>query len=331
MASPAATDRPPLKDADEARRRGEAFLAALDRARPDLTRAPRVPGKPRGVDVYGHDDLCMAMGFAADIFERRHGRAPDLVGLPQCCDHFFAVKFFEPLASPNPADKLNTHRFVPEPMRGRALRPGRPWASAEPALPPEDAVPARRYMLKVALGNAQMVPVDWPPSLEARARCDALLRKWFARRYGLRWGEWWYSAGRQRAFLETHIGERIKGRPEYRVYVREGRVAAFYLTLYLDRKGTGNRLQAVFDAEKRRLPVMGRGATPWEGALPAWINDMLAVAGGMGRSMRICRVDFMDVGADRPCISEITLCDNNARRLYETPEMDRIMRDLLFG
>lgn len=312
---------------------GMAFYSRLDRERPDLTRAAARPGRTRGIDFYRAAQLPPVLGLALHMFRGEHGRWPDLVRMPATVDHHFAIKFFEPLeVSPrNPSDKLEAHRYLPPDLADAVLLPRRPWVSSEPELPPDDAVPPGRWMLKPGLGNAAMLPVDWPPDAETRAEAARLMRSWNDRRHGFAWGEWWYSASPQRYFLEEDLSARIVGRPEYRVYVREGRAMMLYTILYDGQKGQGTARVGFHDGALGRLSGRTMGRPALDLALPDWAPRMMEVAGAVGRGFRFLRVDFYDLGADRPGLGELTVCDFNARRRYDPPEFDAEVARLLFG
>lgn len=306
-----------------------SWLRALDDAHPEITRTPAPPGYMRGVDAYGSESLLSAVACALGMFRGSHGRWPHPVTLPQTVDHYLVLKFYEPFPLDRLGDKLEVLSGLPPEVAARCYRPARPWISEEPELPGDAEVPPGRYRLKLAIGNAAILPVDWPPPPEARADLAERLRDWFAKRYGLVWGEWWYSFGRQRAYLEEDLAARMEGRAEVKIYVRDGRPVFGYQVLH--DFATGVHGQRYFDADLRPMEGLTRGYRPLPAMpLPESIGAMMEVAAAVGQAFRRVRVDFLDIGGPRPCLGELTLCDLNARRRFDPPDFDAVLKRLLF-
>ena len=309
--------------------RARRLVKAFVQAHPHVARALPARGFMRGIDAYRPEKLVVFVANAIDDFRARNGRDPDLVALPETRDHFFLMKFFAPIPLPSPADKLGLSAYLTAEAAARAFVPARPWVSEEPRLPPDDAVPPGRYYAKLALGYENNLPLAWPPSPGERGRIDAVLEDWFRRpRFGVIVGEWWYALGKQRVFLEEDLSERMAGRPEAKIYVREGKPVMGYLIAH-DFK-TRVHGQRYFDAQLRPLDGLTRGYRRVEDPLPESIGEMMALAAAAGEKFRLVRVDFLDVGGPRPCLGELTLCDQNAGRCYVPPEFDRVAKRLLF-
>lgn len=308
---------------------GRRWLERFCREQPVLVAEPVRPGHRRGVGCYRPEDLPFVVGMGIATFRGAHGRPPD-PGLARMADRFFALKFFQQLPEPNPADKLNAGLYLAGGAEGQARVLARPWVSDRPELPPDAAVPPGRYYLKLALGNATNERVVWPPSAEERARLEALAASWFRWRYGVIWGEWWYGIGPQRLFLEEDITEARAGKPEFKFFVRDGRVAAIRAIRHEDFKLKNHR-ECFWDAAWRRLEGRTVGYGPLEAEPPAAAERMVRAAEHIGRRFDLIRVDFMDDGGERPILNEITVGDQNARRRVEPEALERILNDALFG
>ena len=181
---------------------GKAAFAQLQRDRPDLFAGAPPPGKRRGIDVYEPHSLQQAFRFACNNFHEAHNRYPDLVRMPTTADHFFAVKFFDPIPMrPNPADKLAAPDYMSQKMLRRVGLPRRVWISDEPRLPKPDDVPPGTYWLKMSNGNGLQRKVVWPPEAEERKTLEDIIQMWWPTSHNLLWGEWWYTLAKPRLFL----------------------------------------------------------------------------------------------------------------------------------
>lgn len=307
----------------------EEALARLRRDRPELWTARSRTDCRRGIEVYHPNLLPKVFRRACNDFHAAHGRFPDLVKPRTTADHWFALKFFHdiPLRPANPADKLASLGFMSAETRWQVGFPRRVWISGEPRLPGPDAAPPGVYWLKVSKGCSMQAKVQWPPSPEERAALQDKVAGWWANRYGRGWGEWWYSFGRQLLYLESDVSSQIAGRPEIKVFVRDGEPLLFYAI----RLGRGDRHeQAYFDANLNRLEGHSPSNLPLEEDPPDTIGLMLKAAGEIGRRFRNCRIDFLNPTGPRPCFGEITICHNNARKILAPPSLDDMARRLLF-
>ncbi len=311
----------------------EAWLARLDRDRPDLTRAPTRDGAYRGWDIVKPRLRLPMLRLALAIHRHAHGRLPCLAPLTHAADGYFAMKFwgFVPMP-PNPADKIETARFVPPHLADAVALPERPWAGAGTALPPDDAIRPGPYILKRALGSRQALKLDWPPGPAMRVRAERTLAAWAAALpYGVTWGEWWYGAGPPRALLERDITDAIRGQPEWRIYVRRGEVC-FINALWRDNPDNPrDNMQMMLDGALRPTGGLPRGKRPAPFPVPPKTARWAEIAAEIGRPFDLVRVDFLDDGGARPILGELSLCDVNGRRAYEPAWLDRVVAERLFG
>lgn len=310
----------------------EEAAVALDRlqvARPELWDAPRREGCLRGIDVYTTVRLVRAFAVACEDFGIAHGRLPALVKPRTTADHWFLMKFFHdiPMRPANPADKLAGPYFISEETLERVAFPQRPWVSQRPELPEDDAVPPGLYWLKASLGCSMQVRLRWPLKPDIRALLQEKAEGWFATPYGYRWGEWWYSLSRQHLFLEKDVSHLRDGRPEIKIFLRDGQPKLFYA---IRLNPGGPHEQAYYDGDLNRLEGHSPGNLPLKDELPENIGLMLQAASEIGRDFRNCRIDFLNLKGPRPGFGEITICHNNARKMLEPPELDELARELLF-
>ncbi|MEM9061868.1 MAG: hypothetical protein AAGD13_15520 [Pseudomonadota bacterium] len=310
-------------------RDAETALGRLRRARPELFDAPTPDGYLRGIDYYRAEDLLTVFRQASNLFFHAHGRFPDLITPHATIDGFFAMKFFEPVRLPGPGDKLTVPDYLsPETLAAVGL-PKRPWVSLDAELPPDDAVPAGRYLYKFASGNSMQVALEWPLAPAERARIEAEAARWSQAKFGLRWGEWWYSVAPPRYFLEEDLTQQMTGRPEVRIFVRDGRVQLFWMTFETDSEPKRQRLfnadLEVLHAESKEGRIAVDDPPPEQAAL------MLRAAAEIGRHFGVVRVDFMNVPGPHPIIGEVTLCHNNAIIPFQPRRFDQALYLKLFG
>lgn len=309
----------------------QRWFDEVDRRRPDLTRASPRDGQLRGIDVYTPERLMPVLAYALDIFYRSHGRLPDLEKLPGFCDPFFQRKFFDfvPM-TPNPVDKIAATAYVPPPFRPKMILPRRYWISDKPELPADDAVPPGSYFLKRALGNADQFQLNWPISRKQRRELQPVLEHWHRTAYGVKWGEWWYGTRPARIFFEQDMSDWITGRPEWRVYVRGGKPRL--CNLMLQHGGVrGHNTQRWFDGQMRPLEGVTKGRIQGEFDPTADAERFLEAATRIAERFELVRIDLFDAGQGMPVLSEITICDYNARRQFDPPEAEKQYRDVLFG
>jgi hypothetical protein len=317
---------PPARIEEEEAR---AALARLRARRPELFRPPRRPGHARGLTAMKPEALPRIYARAAGIFLKNHGRLPDLAAPDGLVEHIFAVKFTHAIPlRPNPADKLNAGHYLRRALRARVGLPGRPWSSEDPVLPPDDAVPPGRYWLKKSLGNAMQARVEWPPSPERRARLQRRVEAWWARRYGVEWGEWWYALSPARLFLERDLSARMEGRAECRIICRGGR--ARFVALHRTLEG-GERVFSLFDRAFRPLPGGVAGHRSVVEPAPEALSLMIEAAEDIARHFEFIRVDFLNIAGARPGLGELTLCPGNATQHYAPEGFDRTLGRLVFG
>lgn len=305
----------------------EAALSSLFRARRDLFMATPPENTLRGIDFYKPQDLPTVFRQAANNFYRAHERLPNLVQPTTTVDRFFMIKFFDPIPLPIPADKLNAPLYAPEPVLRRIGVPKRPWQSETPRLPEDDAVPAGRYYFKISTGNAMQSVVDWPPTPEERERLERLARHWAGRRYGLSWGEWWYSYAPPRFFLEEDLSSRLSDRSDCKVMVRDGRARIFHTT----RKTEKSRYFRHFSRDTKPLSAALLGHLLDEPKVPKDIDLMISAAEQIGSKFKTVRVDFLNLRDEPPMLGELTLCHVNALWRFKSPSDDPLIFSHIYG
>lgn len=307
------------------------WLQRVMKARRDLVAAPKRKGYLRGVDALDSKTLSRCLRGALALFAKQRGRLPDLIDNPGFGDHYFAMKFFGFVPMPNPADKLNTARYLPEHLTGTLRVLPKILVSEEPRLPPDDAVPPGAYFLKCALGCKNLAPVRWPLSADERGELERSLRDWFRQPYGIAWGEWWYAWGKQRWFLEPDIRAEMEGQPQWSVFVRQGTPVLGHVITNMTYDSYSDSSQRYFlpDLTPIDATMPNRGLASAE--FPAHLSDLIRHAGEIGKPFDIVRVDYWDTRDGPPVLAELTLCDMNARRRFEPPEFEDRATELVFG
>lgn len=303
-------------------------LERLRRVRNDLFESPVPEGCRRGIDVYSPEWLPKIFRLAIMNFQETHGRFPNLITPQGTVDHFFLMKFFDPIPMMAPGDKLRVHAFLPPEMLRQVGLPRRVWKSEEPKLPADDAIPARRYYFKLSVGNRRQIPMHWPILPHQREIVESFARKWKQRPYGLYWGEWWYYFCKPLFYMEESLERQMRGRPEVYIFVRRGVAKLIELRMT---SSAEPKPQRFFDTALRPLEgVTKPERTPADMAPPEQIELMLKVAEEIGRHFKLVRVDFYNIPGPRPLLGEVSLCHNNARRPFLPKAFDDYVRALLF-
>jgi hypothetical protein len=312
-----------------------AFWKQLDATRPDLTRAPSVRPRLRGIDVYTMASFWNTLGLALQVFFSTHDRLPDLGPDATSADLYFAMKFFEPIPmQPNPASKLDAENFLGDTSSVRIPR----RFGVGTALPANDAAPSGKYWLKLDLGNADHRQVTWPPTEQERAELEQWALRMTRVRYGWSWGEWWYAIGQQRFFLEEDLTAEISSGYELKIVVRRG-TPAWLMALRYGVDRDGKRKVGL----KHFLPdgqeITGETGYGTRGQVFSSAMDLpaaegrdaaVAAAAQIGSRFDRIRVDFYVPLVGRPILGELSLCQSNARLALRPASFDLAMRRAIF-
>lgn len=311
----------------------ELELDELKKTQPGLFLGPPGQAYLRGIDFYLPSALPTVYQQALNSFYAAHKRMPDLIGLPQIVDYYFAIKFFSavPIA-PNPSDKLNASAYLsPDLLAGIAL-PKRPWTSDDWRLPDDDAVPPGRYFYKFANGSTMHEEVVWPPTRNKRMKLEDQARRWAMSYWGLHWGEWWYFSSKPRFFLEEVLEDPSAAIVEASIFVCQG--SPKLVQLRSDPKPRV-ALERLFTIEGKPLGGSVGGPTRKRldraATLPSCIDTILQAASDIGRNLFFARIDFLHIWADKPYLGEITFCPYNATAGFKPADFDLEARKMLFG
>jgi len=310
----------------EARRREARYLQVAARMLAALHADPSGPfvrrppaGTMRGIDFYPASRLVVALARSLALYERAHGRLPNLLHPASMTEKLVWAKFFSPVPTPSPGDKLGLAHYVPRSLRGRVELPAPVWVGDEARLPPNDAVPPGDYFLKASHGSGFLRELRYPLSAEERERAQTDAARWLGVDYGTAWGEWWYSPVRRRLLLEPRLGESGEDVPDWKLWVIGGRVRLLHVVR--DRKGANS--MAHFTRDFDFMPV-GRADHAPGGPIerPAQLDALIEAAESIGRMFCCARVDFYLPDERRIVLGEITLCPNNALIVYRPLEFD---------
>lgn len=294
----------------------------------DLLVGQEVQGRVRGLEFYGRD-LPRVYRNAVRNFFRFHQRLPDGEGLPRAADHLFFSKFFRFFPQdPNPASKLNAALYLDAERFGDSIYiPDRRVFSRKQPLR-ETLSSAPGWWLKLDLGNSAQIQL--PAILndvDARAARRRLKRWLHSARYGWSWGEWWYSASRQRVFLEEDLTPRMPG-DEYQFYMKSGRCILFKKKrVFASADGNKKRTTgAYYDREGRNIPGVQDGYTvPDDLSLSPHLDVMMSAAEQIAESFDHIRVDFIMLH-EGPALGELTCCIMNARITYSTDTLEALVK-----
>ena len=291
---------------------------------PSLIHNPSRRGYVRGIEFYSARAFLRALSTGLEQFARAHGRLPNLVAPQACVDHFFCLKFFGYIPMPpNPGDKLKGLEFVSKEKAASVTKPKVVWVSERPILPKNDELPEGNYYLKASNGSSMHARIKWPIDSSLRHPLEQKCEKWLQRKYGLRWGEWWYSTSKQQMFMEEDVSDRTISEVSYKIFVRRGRVKLVRAV------NDPQKLERIFDAELDFISGQTEDFTPFDQPLPDNIDAMMSVAADIGRRFDVVRVDLYHT-QDLPMLGELTLCQWNATKNFVPASFDDYVRKSLF-
>lgn len=280
------------------------------------------PGHERGMDFYGPFQFLWALSNALYRYRRKFGRYPDLVTPATFNEKVTWFKFFGELKCPEAGDKLATASFIPEALRGSLSCPVVVWQSHQPALPPNEALPAGVYYLKASFGSDMFKRVVFPLMDEERKALEAQAQRWLSSRYGLDHGEWWYHASEARIFLERSVtGDQDS--ISWNFYVLNGHIPMIGMYIkHADGKASSTWLDNCF----RPLP--------WQSILPPVLDfkiterhhEMLTMAQTIGRSFHSVRVDFLEGDDGRNYLCELTFSPGDGLSA-RAPEVEALLSE----
>jgi hypothetical protein len=300
------------------------FLHQIAEENPALLDSPARDGYMRGIEFYSARAFLSSLTTALEHFTHFHDRLPDLVNPISTADHFFCVKFFGFIPMPpNPADKLNVLLFVPERMSACVTKPKVRWTSDQPVLPDDSALPPGQYYLKAANGCRMHELITWPVDKPTRRNLERKCAEWLDKRYGLRWGEWWYTASPQRIFIEDDVSGQTVSETTFKIFVRRGEVKMIRAI------ESRTRRERLYDGKLDHLAGYADGCIPTDWPLPNNIDAVMDAAAQIGRPFDIARIDFFHT-ADLPMLGEITLCHWNAAKTFLPASFDEDLRKSLF-
>lgn len=280
---------------------------------------PAPAGTARGIDFYRASRLVHALARAIALYDRAHGRLPDLVHPASMTEKLLWAKFFSPVPMPSPGDKLGLARFIPEALREQVELPRHVWTGTAAQLPGNDEVPPGRYFLKASHGSGFLLELRFPLSEAERREAQAQGAAWLAADYGLSWGEWWYAPVERRLLLERHLGDEGVDVPDWKLWVIGGRARL----LHVVRDRTGENSMVHYTRDFEHLPVSRADHPPGAPiAKPAQFDALVDAAEAIGRAFCCARVDFYLPDERRIVLGEITLCPNNALIVYRPLEFD---------
>lgn len=268
---------------------------------PFLMRPPR--GFMRGIDFYRASELLGVMAAALQRYNTAHGHFPDLIN-PQGFNAWVVRrKFLDHFRVPQSGNKLLTKNFIPPGLKGvrcaKVL-----WHSHAPKLPPNEAIAPGTYFLKSNHGSGMNKIITYPLSGETRAALEAKTASWLKSPFGLRSGEWWYSAFRHQIILEEYLGD---DRLSFNFFCFRGSVA---LVVLYDHNTSETitmtpELKLIHHKNKRRelSEVMDREL----------LGKMLAAAKAIALPYDFVRVDFFCTDSGEIVLGEMTFTPGNGQ------------------
>lgn len=173
------------------------------------------------------------------------------------------------------------------------------------------------YIIKANHGNGANLIVRDPAACDWGA-AEALVKKWFSRRYDRYAAEWPYRWIEPRLLIESLLISPYGGSlPDYKFFCFHGRVQL----IQVDMDRFTNHTRVFLDREGKRLPVgLLYKLYPGEVRVPDCLPLMIEYAETLAGKEPFIRIDFYDVG--RPVFGEITLYPEAGLGTFDPPEWD---------
>lgn len=295
----------------------QQLLDLAERLKP----TPPPTGHLRGIDFYAPHGLGVAMACSLKQFHVRHGRWPALAAPVNYTDKLYCSKFFRPLSLPTPADKCRTAAFIPPNFTDRVQPMPVAWTSSTARLPADDAIAPGRWWLKANHGSGMNLALDWPPTPAARAEAEALAAQWLQTCYGLGVGEWWYAGIPPTLMLVREIADAI----DCKFCMFHGRIG--YVLVAFDLPD-GRRVRSFYDpdaalqGEWRQLDLQMMGSPNPPVPRPGALATACAFAVAVGARFEHVRVDLLHAPDQALYLTELTLCDMDARVRFSPAAFD---------
>jgi hypothetical protein len=286
-----------------------------------LAQTPPPPGHLRGIDFYTPAGYGEAMARSLQQFHFRHGRWPALTAPATYTDKLYCSKFFRPLPWPTPADKCRVAAFIPPAFADRVRPMPLAWTSTTPGLAADDALAPGRWWLKANHGSGMNRALDWPPTPAARAEAVALGARWLQTCYGLVVGEWWYARIPPTLMLVREIANAI----DCKFCMIHGRIR--YVLVAFDLPD-GRRARSFYDpdaalqGEWRHLDLQLTDSPNPPVPRPGALETACAFAMAVGARFEQVRVDLLHAPDDALYLTELTLCDMDARVRFTPADFD---------
>lgn len=282
---------------------------------------PPPAGHLRGIDFYPPAALIAAVTRSLQQFHFRHGRWPALAAPATYNDKLYCSKFFRPLPLPTPADKCRVAAYIPPDFTDRVRPMPVAWTSTAPHLPVDDAVAPGRWWLKANHGSGMNLALDWPPSRAVRVEAAAVAARWLQIRYGVGVGEWWYADIPPTLMLVRGIARAI----DCKFCMIHGRIG--YVLVAFDLPD-GRRARSFYDpdaalqGEWRQLDLQMMGSPNPPVPRPGALATACAFALAVGARFEQVRVDLLHVPDETLYLTELTLCDMDARVRFTPAAFD---------
>jgi len=279
---------------------------------------PLPDGYLRGLEMLG-GEVASGLTRSVGIYRKNHGVWPDLIDPQTFTNKQLLFKFFGLIPRVSPSDKLRSHDWLPQSLRGEVRRPRILWRGKRPDLPGNDEIAPGTYWLKCNHGSGTNLPVTFPLDEDTRADLRPLVRRWLKRAHSTRLSLWWYELIEREIYLEEDLREGTGDAADWKFYVCNGRVVVYQHDA--DRSGT--HLQTVYSRSgtwlDKQLYVRKGAARPV--APPAQLDLMVGAAEAIGQYFDFIRVDMFLRGGE-VYLGEIGLVPNGCTKRIRDPELD---------
>lgn len=277
---------------------------------------PPPPHTQRGVDVFGRN-LEANIRKSCQYYRKAHQRLPDLIAPRTFTEKQLLFKFFGPIPSPSPSDKLRSCAYLPVELRHLIHLPERFAITDRARVPGNDEVAPGSYYFKSNHSSRTNARVSYPLTDERRAALQPLAANWISRVHHRKLALWWYETMPRNLYLEEDLGSDTADAPDWKFFVCNGKVEIFQVDVDRSR----DHVQTLYDRDGRYLPQELYYKTGTPVPMHDRLDDMIAVAEGIGRNFDFIRVDmFLKDG--RIILGEIGLVPNGAGAKVRSDALD---------
>jgi hypothetical protein len=271
-------------------------------------------------------DFRSAVTRSCKVYQRFHGRLPNLLNPGTFTEKQLLFKFFAPIPLHSPSDKLGSRAYLPEKLKDSVHTPDLIWSSNGAAAPHNTQIPAGRYWFKSNHSSGRNIPVNYPLDDATRNNLNTSAANWMTGVHDRHRALWWYETFDRQVYLEEDISSDGFSANDWKFFVCNGRVALYQY----DQDRFGSHGQTLYTRDgnyiAEELYYAGSRITP----PPPQLKHMVNIAEAIGASFDFIRVDLF-LHQNRVYLGEIGLVPNGCSISIRSPIIDHNLGELWFA